>query len=170
MSAIKKRVADVLINVSKNIFIPVLMPQIQLLNAHLLQLGLDKQLYIYGTQVGVEVARMAGKAMGRERMSLDELVEWTPFIIKHLTIGIASGRIVEVNREKGEYTVRVYNSPYAKLPDGKTLSLGRPACHMLAGIFAGGATRVLGKPYSAVETKCIAKGDDYCEFKLKPVQ
>ncbi len=170
MSAIKKKFADILIDVSKNIFIPVLMPQIQLLNAHLLQLGLDRQLYIYGTQVGVEMARLAGEKMGKSRMTLDELVEWSPFIVKHLTIGIARAEIPEVNRERGEYVVRVYNSPYAQLPDGKVLKLGRPACHLLAGIFAGGATKVLGRPYMAEETRCIAKGDDYCEFVLKPVR
>jgi len=170
LSAIKKKFADILIDVSKNIFIPVLMPQIQLLNAHLLQLGLDRQLYIYGTQVGVEMARLAGEKMGKSRMTLDELVEWSPFIVKHLTIGIARAEIPEVNRERGEYVVRVYNSPYAQLPDGKVLKLGRPACHLLAGIFAGGATKVLGRPYMAEETRCIAKGDDYCEFVLKPVR
>ncbi len=170
MSTIKKKFADILIDVSKNIFIPVLMPQIQLLNAHLLQLGLDKQLYIYGTQVGVEVARLAGEKMGKPKMTLDELIKWTPFIVKHLTVGLARGGIPEVNRERGEYIVRVYNSPYAQLPDGKVLKLGRPACHLLAGIFAGGASRLLERPYMAEETKCIAKGDEYCEFLLKPVR
>jgi len=49
----------------------------------------------------------------------------------------------------------------------------RPVCHFLAGFFAGMAEAYaeLLKPspsYSCVETKCIAMGDPYCEFKLSP--
>ncbi len=170
MSSIKKKLADIIINVSKDIVIPVLMPQIQLLNAHMLQLGLDRQLYVYGTQVGVEMAKLAGRKMGKDKMSLEELLDWSPFIVKHITVGLSKAEVTHVDWKTGEYTIRVYNSPYAKLPDGKTIKLGRPACHLLAGIFAGGATRVLGRLYTAEETKCIAKGDKYCEFHLKPVR
>lgn len=52
----------------------------------------------------------------------------------------------------------------------KDVGLGKPVCFFLAGFFAGMAEAYseLVKPasYSCVETKCVAKGDPYCEFKL----
>ena len=167
--SVRRAIVNLLIRASKDIVTPVLLPQIQLLNAHMLQLGLEEQLYVYGQQIGAEIARLAAEKMGIEEMTLDEVIEWTPFIIKHLTMGIARAEVVEVNREKGSFRSRVYNSPYAKLPDGTIIKRNKPACYLLAGISAGGATRLLKKPYKIVEVKCIAMGDPYCEFLNEPV-
>lgn len=157
-----------IINISKDVIIPVIIPQLQLLNAHMLQLGLEEQLYIYGEQVGLEIARLAGEKMGKTSMTFGELVEWTPFIVKHLTVGLSRAEVVHVDSDRGEYVIRVHNSPYAMVPGGKKLRRKRPACYLLAGIFAGGATSILKKRYRAEETKCISKGDKYCEFKVFP--
>lgn len=41
---------------------------------------------------------------------------------------------------------------------------GKPMNPYLAGMFAGVVESVLSKPIECAELKCVAKGDDYCEF------
>jgi len=73
--------------------------------------------------------------------------------------------------EGQEFIFRVQHSSIAeRLKDD---NWQRPVCHFLAGFFAGMAEAYaeLLKPshfYSCTETKCIAMGDPYCEFKLSP--
>ncbi|MFH1752210.1 MAG: 4-vinyl reductase, partial [archaeon] len=40
-------------------------------------------------------------------------------------------------------------------------------CHTLRGYFTGTASNVCGKELEAIETKCMAKGDAFCEFVIK---
>ncbi|HIH96460.1 MAG TPA: hypothetical protein HA348_03085 [Thermoplasmata archaeon] len=39
-----------------------------------------------------------------------------------------------------------------------------PVCHFMAGVIAGIYAVYIGKPCECKETKCVAKGDEYCEF------
>jgi predicted hydrocarbon binding protein len=41
-------------------------------------------------------------------------------------------------------------------------------CHWSRGFVAGFLSQVVGKNVEAVETKCIATGDEICEFEVKP--
>ncbi|MEM3406437.1 MAG: V4R domain-containing protein [Nitrososphaerota archaeon] len=45
----------------------------------------------------------------------------------------------------------------------------KPVCDFLAGYFVGMLEEIYKKEYTCEETKCIAKGDKYCEFKIKVV-
>ena len=42
------------------------------------------------------------------------------------------------------------------------------ACHWTRGYIAGVVGEVFGKPLEAVEVRCSATGDQYCEFKIQP--
>jgi len=44
-----------------------------------------------------------------------------------------------------------------------------PVCHFTRGFFAGaaGALKFKSENVEGVETKCVAKGDPYCEFVVK---
>jgi predicted hydrocarbon binding protein len=44
---------------------------------------------------------------------------------------------------------------------------GRPESHFLRGIFAGFFTKHFNENCQAFETKCISKGDEFCEFEIK---
>jgi KaiC/GvpD/RAD55 family RecA-like ATPase/predicted hydrocarbon binding protein len=46
----------------------------------------------------------------------------------------------------------------------ESVQTGRPMNPYLAGVFAGVVESVLSKPIKCVELKCVAKGDDCCEF------
>jgi predicted hydrocarbon binding protein len=41
------------------------------------------------------------------------------------------------------------------------------ACHFLRGFFVGAFETYTGEKCSCEETRCMAKGDPYCEFRLK---
>nr|MDO8099777.1 V4R domain-containing protein [Candidatus Njordarchaeota archaeon] len=56
-------------------------------------------------------------------------------------------------------TFRVRNSLCSLSKD-----FSRPMGPYLSGVFAGVLEFLLGKPIRCVETKCVAKGDEYCEF------
>jgi predicted hydrocarbon binding protein len=43
-----------------------------------------------------------------------------------------------------------------------------PYSHFVRGHLAGGLTAIMGKEMACEETKCIAVGDEYCEFVLRP--
>jgi anti-anti-sigma regulatory factor len=45
-----------------------------------------------------------------------------------------------------------------------------PVCHSLTGYASGWCTAFFGSPCLAVETRCMAKGDDHCEFEIRPPQ
>ena len=48
-----------------------------------------------------------------------------------------------------------------------TKSLGKPACFFKAGFLAGAVSTLKKRKVPCVETKCYAKGDDYCEFQIR---
>ncbi|MFC2003190.1 V4R domain-containing protein [Chloroflexota bacterium] len=86
------------------------------------------------------------------------------------TYGHGRGKTLKRRRE---FVFEVRDSAVAQYL--KDSQLGRPVCHFLAGFFAGMAEAYaeLIKPsssYSCVETKCIAIGDPYCEFRLSSQQ
>jgi predicted hydrocarbon binding protein len=47
---------------------------------------------------------------------------------------------------------------------GKT---GTRTCHLLRGIFVGALKVMRNKDYVCEETKCVAKGDSFCEFSIR---
>jgi len=62
-----------------------------------------------------------------------------------------------------EVVVRLKDSFYATSA-GQT---GQVECYLTAGMIAGAATILLKKKFKCVEEKCLSKGDEYCEFRLK---
>jgi predicted hydrocarbon binding protein len=66
---------------------------------------------------------------------------------------------------KLRFVLRFYFSPIgqAYLEHEKTKE---PVCHYFSGLFAG-TTSIMYPGSESIETKCIAKGDPYCEFELR---
>ena len=63
----------------------------------------------------------------------------------------------------GEVVIRLKNS-FFSLCAGKT---GQTECQIVAGMIGGAAPYLLGnKDFKCVETKCLSKGDSFCEFHL----
>jgi predicted hydrocarbon binding protein len=60
-------------------------------------------------------------------------------------------------------TIKIKNS-FPALAIGKT---GHAECHLTRGYLVGAVDVMTGKHWTCEETKCMCKGDPYCEFKLK---
>jgi predicted hydrocarbon binding protein len=67
-----------------------------------------------------------------------------------------------------KYTITINKTPFAEefqLEYGKQNS---PIDYYFVGIMEAGIGAIAGKPMICEEVKCYAKGDDCCEFVVKP--
>ncbi|MEW6329112.1 MAG: 4-vinyl reductase, partial [Candidatus Micrarchaeota archaeon] len=79
--------------------------------------------------------------------------------------GYGNIEILEYDEKKPYILLRVFNSSNAE-----GMKTEWPVCYDLAGMFAGAAEVVFDKEMYCMETKCIAKGDEFCEFEVYPVK
>jgi len=113
----------------------------------------------------------AGRSRGRHAMemarrvgirSLDRALELVAKALKALGYGIIE--ILEFQEEPPIIRMRIYQSIECELGRG----VGQPFSQYVRGIIAGMISEILQREMTAKEVKCIAKGDSYCEFELKP--
>nr|MDO8080422.1 V4R domain-containing protein [Candidatus Freyarchaeota archaeon] len=71
---------------------------------------------------------------------------------------------VKFDEKTNGYKFKIINSPFCSYFKG----LGKAAGFLTAGIFAGAFEIYTGDNYECEEVKCIAKGDDHCEYVVKP--
>jgi len=89
-----------------------------------------------------------------------KIIDWQSKIVTFAGWGFVE--IAEINFEKDEYTTHFKNSPFPVIY-GKAPYL---VDIIPAGFIAGGFTASLKKPLECIETKCMAAGSPYCEFKV----
>ena len=75
--------------------------------------------------------------------------------------GWGKGEIALWREEEGEIILRVWDNAFAKRGSSKT-----PSCFFLKGFIEGILKELTQKCVKIEETKCISKGDKYCEFHL----
>ena len=63
----------------------------------------------------------------------------------------------------GGYTARIYNCP-----ECRGVKSNKPCCYFLSGFTEGIIRRLFNLNVTVVETRCIATGDEFCEFKVTP--
>lgn len=120
----------------------------------------NKFLYEIGEKEGVY---WIGQIKDRYRMKPAETLKWG---LNSMSVG-GWGKIetVKVDLIKKDIAVfRAYNSPFAKLL-GITGKVSDP---ILAGFIGGGGSIIYNRSLECKETKCIAKGDMFCEFVVRP--
>ena len=122
--------------------------------------GGEAFLYYEGYEAGLEIYDMYSRlGVSRENM-------WSMFSATLMAIGAARRVDVEPPSESSQpLLVRVYGNMECELgrDSGKLFS------QFLRGAIAGFASKVTGRDVVVVETKCIAKGDSYCEFEVSAV-
>jgi predicted hydrocarbon binding protein len=65
-------------------------------------------------------------------------------------------------REKtGEFIIRIYDNAFAREQHSPM-----PSCYFIKGYLEGLIETLTGKHATSEETKCMAKGDPYCEFQI----
>ncbi len=90
------------------------------------------------------------------------ILDWQ---IKIVTLaGWGKLEISYVDLTKNELIIKYSNSPFAK----EYSRSNYPVCIIPAGFTAGGVTANFGVNIDAVETMCMAKGDQFCQIELGP--
>ena len=66
------------------------------------------------------------------------------------------------NQKNGFLFISIFDSAVAR-----TLGdIGKPVCHIYAGLFAGFFSEMVKKPLSCIEIQCYSMGESYCKFLL----
>lgn len=79
-------------------------------------------------------------------------------------------RCVEVDRSRGHFYFRGFwhNSYEAEVYKTQVGRSTLPVCHTLTGYGSGWCTAFFGRPMLEIERRCIACGDEVCEWEIKP--
>jgi len=121
---------------------------------------------------GVIALYLEGQAMGRDlfdsyRTQFQEIVAGNDLRIFELmgsAMGWARFEIINANDENKTATVRAYDSWECGI--GRKTVAGKNYAQLLRGLLAGFFTRHFQTEMVAVESKCVAAGDSYCEFNI----
>ena len=129
------------------------------------RLGSGGEAMLY--HLGLEAGRSRGRhaAMLAQKVgikSLDRGLETVAKALKALGYGIIE--FIELQENPPRARVRIYNSIECELGRGA----GHPFSQYIRGLITGIASEFFRREMTAREVKCIAMGDPYCEFELKP--
>ncbi|NJN29918.1 MAG: 4-vinyl reductase [Synechococcales cyanobacterium RM1_1_8] len=81
---------------------------------------------------------------------------WWPYISQ----GWGRWEVDLSDRQQGFMFINLFDSAMAR-----TLGdVGKPACHIYAGLFAGFFTELVKKQLSCIEIQCYSMGENYCKF------
>ena len=84
------------------------------------------------------------------------------------TCGWGDVKIEQMKLEKGGNTIYIItNNPFAQIYKKIHGQQKQGVDDYLLGLLAGGTFAVSGKKVQGKEIKCMAKGDPYCEFRVK---
>jgi hypothetical protein len=83
---------------------------------------------------------------------------WWPFTAQ----GWGNWEVDMSDHQNGFMFVNIFDSAVAR-----TLGdVGKPVCHIYAGLFAGFFSDVVKKPLGCIEIQCYSMGETYCKFLL----
>jgi predicted hydrocarbon binding protein len=120
--------------------------------------GFTAVFYNAGKKTGAFITRLTAQ---RYELKDESLIP----AISQATKAIGWGQIEDLNiNEKGIGKVKVRMCFEAVIRGFRK----EKVCHWTRGFLAGFLGAVKGKSLEAVELKCIANGDDICEFEVKP--
>lgn len=119
--------------------------------------GYEAILYHIGVELGRNYFDSHVRLVGRD---LDKLTRICETLFRLVGYGIL--RYEEVDAAEKGGVARVWDSFECELYRG----LGRPASHFVRGMIAGWLGKLFQADVKAVEVKCLATGDPYCEFRI----
>ncbi|NJK29876.1 MAG: 4-vinyl reductase [Acaryochloris sp. RU_4_1] len=98
------------------------------------------------------------QTLKKSRPSIALEAWWWPFTSQ----GWGNWEVDLENQSNGFMFINIFDSAVAR-----TLGdVGKPVCHIYAGLFAGFFTHLVNKELSCIETQCYAMGETYCKFLL----
>ena len=117
-------------------------------------------LFDMGKAAGREYAKKLRESYGLKGRDLIEA-----FLTLHIATGWFGYEIVECDEENLKFMIRLYGNFECTPFIGKR---DRPMSHLVRGGLAGVFKEAYGRDFRVREVKCIAKGDEYCEFIIEP--
>ncbi|MCS7365013.1 MAG: hypothetical protein NDF54_06205 [archaeon GB-1867-035] len=119
----------------------------------------EVMLYLAGFEIGQSAFKAHRKIAGDDP---ERLIKITQALYKQVAYGIMEIKWYDMDR--CEAMVRIYDNFECEL----FKETDKPASHFIRGTMAGWFSAFFNKEVIAIETKCIAKGDPYCQFIIKP--
>jgi len=113
-----------------------------------------------------EAVKRYSKTIGIERLDKTKITEFGVNIMNLIGHGVFE--VVTYDEKNKKLIVKVKNAPMAteyKLIYGKSKN---PIDYYICGIWEEAYTRLFNAEMFCVETKCIACGDECCQFEIKP--
>lgn len=148
------------ITVLKNRF--MLIP-VDLLAAITKDMSTDEQKTKWLYKTTKQVFREKFARVVREKYSMDKkkLFNWIASVAE--LAGYGRVEIVDYDEKNMRGIARIYNSAICTELKPTTKAVG----HIFRGMTAAAAEAAYGVEGDCIETKCIAKGDEYCEFVVR---
>ncbi|MEM3587088.1 MAG: V4R domain-containing protein [Candidatus Jordarchaeaceae archaeon] len=100
----------------------------------------------------------------RQQFKIDNLKRMVESFAKFAELRGYGTFKVEFDEETNVYKLKTFNSPFCSYFKG----LGKNVGFLAAGLIAACFETYTGDKYECEETKCVAKGDDFCEYIVKP--
>jgi len=125
-------------------------------------------LFQSGAQVIIsETCKAAGENYATKvpkQTQVDSVLFLKTAVQRFTDAGLGKIEIVQVDPEKAELTCRIWNNFFAEMRNEDETT----CCNIVAAFVNGMYKRIMGKTTDVEETKCIGKGDAYCEWHIKP--
>ncbi len=149
-------------------------------SAHAIGRLMSKLMDVGGVETTQVMMRIFGEAAGRDDARLlkqefhpDTDLDWMamgPTIHTWEGIVKATPDILEYDRNTGKFFMqgKWLNSFVAEQYVTMYGQTTFPVCWMLVGYATGYTSEFFGSPLQCKETMCVAKGDPYCQFTIKP--
>ncbi len=132
--------------------------QIGRMSAHFFyQIGYEWGLRHYQNIERILLANHKGYYKSAHDISISGFIYW----IDRCIMGSGWGHL-ELVEENSRIFINLYNSAYAMMVG----RIGRPACHVWAGVFAGAFSSAAGIELACIEILCYSMGADLCRFLL----
>lgn len=119
-------------------------------------------LYHIGYYIGSHVYDSHKRIIGNDPQ---KILNFGKIIYKNVGYGIM--KELKIKKE-GIITLKILNNFECEI--NKNLNLENKESHFMRGILAGWFEKYLGKKVMVKETKCIARGDDYCEYYITTIE
>ena len=113
-----------------------------------------------------EATKAAGERFAKEvaeRVNFDGQQLLNTTVQRFTDAGLGKIEIAEVNLEEGKVKIRIWDNFFAEIRNEE-----ETYCNCIEGFVAGMYKQFLSKTPNIQKTKCIAKGDAYCEWHVAP--
>jgi predicted hydrocarbon binding protein len=125
--------------------------------------GTKKMLGSAAEEIWWEIAKHAGTEFARELLKAgtdpEEVPTWLETFFTHGGWGVVQSRI---DLTKKEAVIRIENCATARRSKSN-----RPMCYFVSGFISGVAYAITNEDRNCSETKCIARGEPFCEFVVE---